>query len=117
MDIQYYRKIKPREAFGNIVKRIWRWPLLRWSIIVGLPFLLFVTFSTKGLLQRVRLESEKRLWQQKVQEAAVEQKRLQQLSKSLDAENASAGAVERIAREKYGMVKEGETVYKLKKDK
>ncbi len=98
--------------------------MLRWSLIIGLPILLFITFSNRGALQRIRLENEKMEWEQKVRAAEEEQLRLRQLSKTLDAEPstpkeraASNELIEKIAREKYGMVKEGETVYKVKKEK
>ena len=117
MDIQYYRKIKPPRLVRNIFQKFWKRPLLRWSVLLGIPLLLFATFSNKGILQRIRLEAEKKAWQQKVYEAQVEQQRLQQLSKELDTDTTSGGTIEHVAREKYGMIREGETVYKVKRER
>ena len=47
---------------------------------------------------------------QKIQQAEQEQKQLQDQSKALDGDKK---AVEKVAREKYGMVREGEKVYRV----
>lgn len=99
------------------LQSFWKRRLLRWSVLLGLLLVLYVTFSNKGILQRIRLENERKLWQQKVHEAEMEQQRLQQLSKSLDTDTAPGGTIEKVAREKYGLIREGETVYKVKKEK
>jgi|SRR5712692_6610460 len=115
MDVQYYRKIKSPRLIRNAFQKFWKRPLLRWSVLLAVPFLFFATFSNKGILQRMKLEGEKKAWQQKVREAEQEQLRLQQLSKALDIDTTSGGTIEHVAREKYGMVREGETLYKVKK--
>jgi cell division protein FtsB len=115
MDIHYYRKFRPRNIIASGFRRLWKRPLLRWIVLVGVPFLLFATFSNKGILQRMRLEEEKKLWQQKVQEAQAEQQRLQEHAKALENDKTPGGAIEKVARERYGMVRKGDTVYKLKK--
>lgn len=117
MDIQYYRKLKRPHLMQNVLKEFWRRPLLRWTVLLGIPLLLAATFSNKGILPRMRLEAEKKTWQQKVHEVEQEQRRLEQLSKDLETDTTSGGAIEHVAREKYGMVREGETVYKVKKEK
>ncbi len=117
MDIQYYRKLKPPRLIQNLLRGFWKRPLLRWTVLLGIPLLLAATFSNKGILPRMRLEAEKKVWQQKVREAEQEQQRLEQLSKQLETDTTSGGAIEHVAREKYGMVREGETVYKLKREK
>ena len=66
---------------------------MRWFVLLGIPFVIFATFSTKGVLQRMRLENEKKLWQQKVREAEAEQQQLQQQSKALETDTAPGGAV------------------------
>jgi cell division protein FtsB len=47
-----------------------------------------------------------------IRSAEAENKRLQAESKALDGDKK---VIEKVAREKYGMVREGETVYKVKK--
>ena len=90
--------------------------MLRWLVLLGIPFLVFATFSSKGILHRMRLEEEKRVWEQKVREEEVERQRLEKQAKALETDTAPGGAVEKVARERYGMVREGETVYRVKKE-
>ena len=52
--------------------------------------------------------------QEKVKQASEEQRLLQEQSKALEKDPK---AIEKVAREKYGMIREGETVYKVKKEK
>jgi len=74
----------------------------------------FITFSNKGILQRWRLESQKRAMEEKIHQVQQEQLKLQEQSKALDCD---LKAIEKVAREKYGMIREEETVYKIKKEK
>lgn len=115
MDVQYYRKFKPRRILRSAFEKFWKRPFLRWSILLGIPLLLFAAFNSKGIVQRMRLEEEKMVWQQKVREAEQEQRRLQELLQLLDTDTSSGGTIEKVAREKYGMIREGETVYRVKK--
>ena len=51
---------------------------------------------------------------QKVAEAEAEGKRLRAEIKALDGDRK---AIEKVAREKHGMIHEGETVYKVKRNR
>ncbi len=112
MDDQYYRKSRPKFDFlGWLKKRLKKRTTLIAALFI-VPALSFVTFSNRGILKRLSLQSEKQEMQEKVQQALEEQKRLQAQSKALEKDPK---AIEKVAREKYGMVREGETVYKVKK--
>jgi cell division protein FtsB len=50
---------------------------------------------------------------EKVKAAEEETKRLQSYLKALEGDKKT---IEKVAREKYGMARPGETVYKVKKD-
>jgi len=117
MDIQYYRKFSSRRIVTSALQKLWKRPVMRWLVLLGIPFLIFATFSSKGILHRIRLEEEKKVWQQKVQEAEAERQRLEKEAKALETDTAPGGAVEKVARERYGMVRHGETVYKMKNEK
>lgn len=114
MDSQFYRKVRKNLNVGVASKKLVSNKRLFASLLIAIPVCSFITFSNKGLLQRMTLETEKRSMQQKVQEAQREQQKLQQQSKALDADPR---AIEKVAREKYGMIRGGETVYKVKKEK
>ena len=71
-------------------------------------------FGNRGILQRLRLEEQKEELQAKIRQAQDEQSQLQQQSKALDSDPK---VTEKVAREKYGMIRDGETIYKVKKEK
>jgi len=81
--------------------------------IVG-PLLLFVFFNNRGLLQRMKLENQKQALELKVRELRKEQEELQRFSKLLDGDRPT---IEKVARERYGMVRDGETVYRVHRTK
>ncbi len=110
MDTQYLRKYRPtlkfspRKIFGNKSLVVF--------LLVGIPVLSFITFSPRGLLTRMSLESKKAELSASVAAAESEQARLLKESRALDHDLA---VIEKIAREKHGMIIRGETVYKVKK--
>ncbi len=80
-------------------------------LFLGIPIIGYVLLNPHGVIQRVRLELAKRETQEKVRQAELERQRLQDYSKKLESDKRT---IEKVAREKYGMVREGETVYKVK---
>ncbi len=113
MDDQYYRKAKPKFKVPASLKKVLGNKSILLTLLVVLPVASFITFSNRGIIKRMSLESDKEMMQEKIRLAQLEQARLQELSKDLDSD---LKAIEKVAREKYGMVREGETVYKVKKE-
>jgi len=113
MEDQFYRKIPTHRFFRNVVKKALK-NKKRTAILLTL-FILFVylMFDNKGILARVRLESQKKEMTQQVQKAEAETKKLEANIKALEGDKKT---IEKIAREKYGMAREGETVYRVKKN-
>jgi len=111
MENQYYRK--PRPKIKGWINKTLRKKSVLLVLLIAVPAVSFMMFSNKGIIQRLSLESEKKDMQEKIHQSQQEQLRLQQQSKALDADPK---AIEKVAREKYGMIKEGETVYKVKKE-
>jgi len=109
---QYYRKSGPRS--GGRFKKLFKNRTVLLTLLIVVPILSFVTFSNKGVLRRFSLEGEKREMQEKIHLAQKEQLHLQEESRLLDGDSRT---IEKCAREKYGMIREGETVYKVKKEK
>jgi len=114
MDEQYLRKVRKKSFLQHLIRGVWKKRLIRYTLIIVLPVFLFMMFSNKGILQRIRLEDQKKEMQARILEAQREQQQLQQQSKALDNDPKT---IEKVAREKYGMIREGETVYKVRKDK
>lgn len=81
-----------------------------YAALVALPILGIFTFGNRGLLKRMALESEA---------TAVHEQlyRERYVGDSLRAEilrlRKDTAAIERLARERYGMARAGETIYKV----
>ena len=111
MDSQYLRKYRPTLKFSP--KKFFSNKNLVILLLVGIPVLSFITFSPRGLLKRMSLEAKKADLVAQVAQAEAEQARLLKESRDLDHD---LGVIGKVAREKYGMILRGETLYKVKKD-
>lgn len=80
------------------------------TLVIGAPIVLYVFFGPRGVMKRIQLQREKTALEEHIRAAEAEQRALQAQSKALDGDKA---AIEKVAREKYGMVKQGETVYRV----
>ena len=114
MDEQYYRKARPKFNVAAWLKKQFRKRNVLITLLVGVPIVSFVLFSNKGVVKRMSLEEEKHAMEEKLTQAKADQQQLQEQSRALDNDPK---AIEKVAREKYGMIREGETVYKIKKEK
>lgn len=112
MDSQYLRKYRssfrfsPKKFFGNRNLVV--------TLLIGIPVVSFILFSPRGVIKRISLDAEKNRLEEEVAAAEKEQVLLLQRSRDLDHD---LGVIEKIAREKYGMIRPGETVYKVRKEK
>jgi cell division protein FtsB len=111
MDDQYYRKFKRKSIVPAWLRRTLKSTRARVILLLGIPALSFIMFSNKGVLEHLHLRKERDEMQIKILQAQKEQLQLEQQSKALDNDPKM---IEKVAREKYGMVREGEQVYKLK---
>ncbi len=114
MEEEYYRKAKQKAGIVPWLSKQLKKRHVVLVLLVVLPVLSFLLFGNRGILERYALERDKQEMQGKIRQAQRETARLQQLSKALDSDGR---AIEKVAREKYGMVRDGETVYKVKKEK
>jgi cell division protein FtsB len=112
MDDLFYRKDKKKFDARTMLKKLVKNKRAMLALLVGVPLLLFMLFGNYGIVQRVKLQRQKTELEAKIQQAEVETKQLQAESKALDSDKK---AIEKVAREKYGMLREGETVYKVRK--
>ena len=79
-------------------------------LLVLLVIVIYAVFGKKGILQRVELEMENEELRTKLKE---EQEKTIMLQKQIDELKSSDKEIEKVAREKYGMMKEGEEIYKV----
>lgn len=114
MEDLYYRKDRTPTKASRPILKLLKDKRFRYTLLIAAPVVIFMTFSNKGLLQRIHLESQKRDIQARIHQAEEEQFQLQEQSRALEKDPR---AIEKVAREKYGMIREGETVYKVRKEK
>lgn len=114
MEDQFYRNLQPERFLKKIAKRAGKNKRHTIILIALFLLLLYLLFDNKGIITRLRLESQHREWIDKVKTDSIETKRLQEQIKALEGDKKT---LEKTAREKYGMAREGETVYQVKKDK
>jgi cell division protein FtsB len=88
------------------------------KVLIGILVVFFViaaysVFSDKGLLTRMKMNREKERLSRMLED---EKKKQDSLKKEIELLNTSDKKIEKIAREKYGMTKEGEIIYKIEID-
>lgn len=79
-------------------------------IIIFSLLLYMLVFSNNGLLQRFESDREKARLEKNLKDEQMKNEAYQQEIKDL---NTSEFKLEQVAREKYGLTKEGETIYKI----
>jgi cell division protein FtsB len=99
--------------FKNVARYIYHRKKFFLYLVVLLAILAYAVFGKKGILQRVELELENRELERKLKE---EQERTLMLQKELEDLRNSYKKIEKVAREKYGMTKDGEEIYKVEVD-
>lgn len=112
MDSQFYRKDRKTFRLRERIRKLRKNKRLLIGLVIGIPFVLFLLFNGHGVVARVRLEKQKAELQEKIRTEQELSERLKATSKALDGDTQ---AIEKVAREKYGMVKEGETVYRVRR--
>lgn len=70
-------------------------------------------FGDKGLLSRMSLENEKKTFEEQLK---AETNKTGELQKEILDLNNSNEKIEKVAREKYGLTRDGEKIYKIKID-
>jgi len=114
MENQFYRNVKPEKFLKKIVKRAARNKRRTALIIFLFLGFLYLLFDNRGIITRIKLELQRKEWQERLKADSAETKRLEEQIKSLETDKK---AIEKVARERYGMKREGETVYQIKKEK
>jgi len=99
--------------FRNIFRYLYHRRRMILYLIVLLLIVSYAVFGKKGILQRVELEMENKELQRKLKD---EQDKTLMLQKEIEELKSSDKKVEKVAREKYGMLKDGEEIYKVQVD-
>ena len=114
MEEQFYRNLQPERFLKKITRSAAKNKKRTIFLVVVFLLFLYFLFDNKGIVTRLRFEAQHREWIEKVKSDSIETKRLQEQIKALESDQKT---IEKTAREKYGMAREGETVYQVKKEK
>ncbi len=99
--------------FRNVMRYLYYRRRFFIYFIILLVIIAYAVFGKKGILQRVELEMENKELREKLKD---EQDKTLYLQKEIEALKNSQKKIDEVAREKYGMVKEGEEIYKIQID-
>ncbi len=80
------------------------------AAIIGIPILSYALFSSRGLFARISLEWERKNLAGRIESARTEQDSLKSQIRRLEQDTL---LIEKIAREKYGLLKPGEKIFIL----
>lgn len=78
------------------------------AAVVGLPILGVFAFSNRGLISRLSLEARH---DRAEQELLVEERLRDSLRQEIERLHGDTAAIEKVARERYGMVRPGERIF------
>jgi len=112
MSSEFYRALEPKRLFRDISKKAAKNKRRTVIIVVSIIVVLYLLFDNKGIISRVQLEMQKAEMVEKVKADSLEMKMLQSQIKALESDKQT---IEKVAREKHGMAKKGETIYREKK--
>jgi len=110
MDNLFYRKRKGGLDPRALLRKLLRNRRLMLTLVIGVPLLGVVIFGNHGILQRIRLERREAELQEQIRAAQAEKKALEEELKKLDSDKAE---IEKVAREKHHMARDGEQVYRV----
>jgi len=96
--------------FKNVIRYIYHRRKLFLFAVIIFALLSYIALGKKGLLQRYELEMENRALKEKL---INEQDKTLMLQKEIEDLKTSDKKIEKVAREKYGMTKDGEDIYKI----
>ena len=106
--------LRKKESLITVIARFIKYNKYFALFVLILIMLIYMTvFGSKGLLHKVELEREKQALEEQLK---TETNRTKQLQREIDDLNNSDDKIEKVAREKYGLTKEGEKIYKVTVD-
>lgn len=112
MDIRFYRSGDTKRWLKSIAKSASSNKRRTGLVLAATFVLLYLTFDNKGLVARIRLEMKQKEMAENVREAEHQMQALKAQIKALEGDKKT---IETIAREKYGMTRPGEKLYRVQK--
>jgi len=104
-------KVKGKDGLFKTIARFIKYnSRVVFVIIFFIGLISLTVFGNKGLIKRIQLESEKKDLEEILK---AEIKKTEVLQKEIEELKSSDNKIEKVAREKYGMTKEGEKIHKI----
>lgn len=86
---------------------------LTFALLAALPVLAIFTFGNRGIIKRLDLEMQySSLYDQLYEDRAAGDSLKQEIARM----NSDTVAIERLARERYGLVRPGESIYRVEEE-
>lgn len=105
---------KDKDTLFNMTARFVKYNLRVVVVIVFFIGLIsMAVFGNKGILQRIKLEAERKELEEQLK---TEVRKTRDLQKEIEELKSSDQKLEEIAREKFGMTAEGEEIYRITVD-
>lgn len=114
MDSLFLRRERKHSRLTELLRKMLRNRWLTAGVIVGGVSLSIALFGSHGLVQRIRLERERTELQKQLRAEEARERLLKAQRDALAA--GDPRAVEKVARERHGMTRRGETVYKVRRE-
>jgi cell division protein FtsB len=108
------KEAKEKESLFKVIVRFIKYNKIFGLFLLILLILVYmIIFGNKGVVYRIKLESEKKELEEQLQ---TEINKGEYLQKEINELKSSEDKIEKVAREKYGLTKEGEQIYRFKVD-
>jgi len=111
-EMNFYRSKAARKRLRSFAKHASKNKRRTGLFILAFVLVFYLLFDNKGIIARVRLESERADMQDKI---AAAQAQTEELKKQVKALETDQKTIETIARERYGMTRKGEKMYRVQK--
>jgi cell division protein FtsB len=113
-DLNFYRSKKTRKRFRTFAKKATKHKRRTGLLVLACILLFYLLFDNKGIIARIQLEGERNELLAKIDAAQHE---TDTLHRHIEALTHDRQTIETIAREKYGMTRNGEKLYRIQKKK
>ncbi len=111
-EMNFYRSKAARKRLRTFARRASKNKRRTGLLLLAFILFFYLLFDNKGVIARIRLETERTELQEKI---AAAQQETEELKKQVKALEGDRKTIETIARERYGMTRKGEKLYRVQK--
>ncbi len=111
-EMNFYRSTAARKRLRTLARRASKNKRRTGLFMLAFVLLFYLLFDNKGIIARIQLESQRTDMRAKIAAAQAETDTLRAQVKALESDRKT---IETIARERYGMTRTGEKLYRVQK--